>query len=152
MASNLISYDNPILLGFAFYVVLCILKMTVIQVLTSLSRTSNHVYSNPEDKFFSGFSKKAQVTFNDPSVERLRRNHLNDIENIPVFIFVGFFYVLTAPSAFYALWHFRVFTASRVLHSLAYQGAWPQPSRGTFYMVGLAVNLSMAVQTVLYLW
>ena len=49
------------------------------------------------------------------------RNHLNDIENIIPFVLIGFFYVHTNPSTAAALWHFRLFTASRFLHTLMYQ-------------------------------
>lgn len=57
----------------------------------------------------------------DPDVERVRRNHLNDIENIIPFVLVGFFYVSTDPDRDTALWHFRVFFISRLLHTLSYQ-------------------------------
>ena len=35
------------------------------------------------------------------------RNHAHDLENIPVFVLVGFFYVLCGPHPWIALWHFR---------------------------------------------
>ena len=38
------------------------------------------------------------------------RNHLNDMENIPVFLFLGLLYVATNPTPSVALWHFRIFT------------------------------------------
>ena len=75
-----------------------------------------------------------------------RRNHLNDLENIPVFLILGLLYVLTGPTYFAAVLHFRVFTASRILHTVAYQMALPQPSRAVCFVAGLAVCLSMAVQ------
>ncbi len=66
-------------------------------------------------------NKSAIVVTNDPAVERIRRNHLNDIENIIPFVLVGLFYVGTNPDRDVALWHFRVFFISRVLHTLTYQ-------------------------------
>ena len=77
------------------------------------------------------------------------RNHLNDLENIPAFLFLGLLYVLVQPTASVALLHFRVFAASRVLHTICYQMALPQPSRGICFVVGLVVCLSMAVQIIM---
>ena len=54
-------------------------------------------------------------------MERVRRNHLNDIENIVPFVLIGFGYVACNPSPDLALWHFRLFFFSRVLHTFAYQ-------------------------------
>ena len=66
-------------------------------------------------------NKSAVVVLNDPDVERVRRNHLNDIENIVPFVLVGLLYVGTNPDRDTALWHFRIFFVSRVLHTLTYQ-------------------------------
>ena len=78
------------------------------------------------------------------------RNHLNDLENIPAFIFVGFFYLLIQPAAWTAIWHFRVFTVSRVLHTICYQMPIPQPSRALCQLVGFITTVSMAVQVTVY--
>ncbi len=66
-------------------------------------------------------NKSAVTTLSDPDVERIRRNHLNDLENIVPFVLVGLLYVGTNPDQDVALWHFRIFLASRVLHTLTYQ-------------------------------
>jgi glutathione S-transferase len=91
-------------------------------------------------------NKTAVVTTNDPDVERVRRNHLNDIENIVPFVLVGLFYVGTNPDRDVALWHFRIFFVSRLLHTLTYQLALPQPSRFIACAVGYLTTLSMAVR------
>src|SRR6218665_139472 len=73
-------------------------------------------------------------------------NHLNDLENIPAFLFLGLLYIFVEPSTSVALWHFRIFTISRILHTIAYQLPLPQPSRALFYTTGLLVCASMAFQ------
>lgn len=73
------------------------------------------------------------ATRDDPDVERLRRNHLNDIENIVPFVLVGFFYVATNPHRDVAYWHFRVFFLSRVVHTVCYQVWLPHD---TFLFLG----------------
>ena len=77
-------------------------------------------FANPEDVGI-GSNKQAKVTLSDPDVERVRRNHLNDIENILPFVIIGCLYVSTNPTAIVALWHFRVFFFSRIFHTIAYQ-------------------------------
>ncbi len=73
------------------------------------------------------------------------RNHLNDLENIPVYLIIGLLYVLTGPSPGAALWHFRLFTGSRIVHTISYQLGL-QPWRALSFMVGLGVIVSMAIQ------
>ncbi len=94
-------------------------------------------------------NKTAVVTTNDPDVERVRRNHLNDIENIVPFVLVGLIYVGTNPDRDVALWHFRIFFVSRLLHTLTYQLALPQPSRFIACAVGYLTTLSMATHVLL---
>jgi len=79
-------------------------------------------------------------------VERVRRNHLNDLENIPAFLFLALLYVATQPSPWAALLHFRLFAGSRILHTLVYQLAVPQPARALCFAAGVGVCVSMAVQ------
>ena len=75
------------------------------------------------------------------------RNHLNDLENIVPFLFLALFYILVDPNAYVAIWHFRVFTVSRILHTLFYQMA-SQPGRFYSYLVGLFVLYSLAIQII----
>ena len=58
----------------------------------------------------------------DDDVERYRRAHANDLENIPIFILISIFYLASDPSATAANVHFITFTASRILHTVAYVG------------------------------
>jgi len=116
--------------------------------LTTFKRLSKDIYANPEDLSLAR-NKSAVVTLNDPDVERVRRNHLNDIENIVPFVLVGLIYVGTNPDRDVALWHFRVFFISRVLHTLTYQLALPQPSRTLCCVVGYLATLSMAARILL---
>ena len=69
------------------------------------------------------------------------------MENIPAFVFAGALYIMTGPSVVVALWHFRVFTIARFLHTIAYQCALPSPARPLTFAVGVFTTLSMLVQT-----
>lgn len=72
------------------------------------------------------------------------RCHQNDLENIVPFVVVGLLYALTGPDLSTALLHFRVFVGSRIIHTVVYVMALPQPSRGLAFGVGLFATLSMA--------
>ncbi|MCL4154887.1 UNVERIFIED_CONTAM: hypothetical protein GTU68_000230, partial [Idotea baltica] len=77
------------------------------------------------------------------------RAQLNDLENIPAFLFLGFFYCLSGPSPSTALFCFRTFAASRICHSLMYlTGVFPV--RAVSFTVGLFVNFFMGINAILY--
>jgi len=80
------------------------------------------------------------------------RNHLNDLENIPSFLFLGLLYVLINPTPSAALWHFRIFFAARLMHTIAYQAALPQPTRLFCFIIGFIVSVSMAFQIIMAVW
>lgn len=147
MVSTLFCYTNPVFANYAFYAALVLLKMFLLAFATSFQRNKKQVFATDEDVTAFGAKRRdPKVTFNDPDVERVRRNHLNDLENIPAFLFLGLLYVLVEPSPAVALWHFRIFVGSRFLHTLSYQLAIPQPSRALCFMAGVAVCFSMAFQ------
>ena len=76
------------------------------------------VFANPEDTVGSS---KAKVNFANDNVERVRRAHQNDIENIvPFAILSGLYLAVANPSLFMAKCVFYGFTAARVLHTFVY--------------------------------
>ncbi len=62
------------------------------------------------------------MTLNE-DVERVRRAHRNDMENIFVFFALAAFYVTTGPAAATANWLFRIFTIARYVHTFVYVNA-----------------------------
>ena len=129
-----------------FYGAILILKVLTMAFLTPLARFRNGAFANPEDLTLQD-GLKGVKTHDD--VERIRRAHLNDMENIYVFLFLGFFYVLTNPDLSTATNLFRVFTGARILHSIVYVNAVRQPARVLSYAVGTVINIYMAVTVVL---
>ena len=76
------------------------------------------VFANPEDV---ATNDKAKISFSNDDVERVRRCHQNDIENIFPFVFLsGLYIVAVSPSLFAAKCVFIGFTASRFVHTLVY--------------------------------
>jgi len=137
--------DNPVFASYAFYGASVVLKLVALGPLTSFHRVTKRVFACTEDT--KAFGAKKIIT-DDPTVERLRRNHLNDLENIPAFLFLGLLYIATKPSLNVAVWHFRLFAVSRIIHTIAYQLAL-QPARVLAFGVGIAVIVSLGVQVIL---
>ncbi|XP_007442235.1 microsomal glutathione S-transferase 1, partial [Python bivittatus] len=101
-------------------------------------------FANPEDTASMGKGENAKKYLRtDPDVERVRRIHLNDLENIIPFLFIGFFYSLSGVTLSTALLHYRIFLGSRIFHTIAYLVPLPQPSRGLAWVVGYLVTFSM---------
>jgi len=140
MTANLLNLSNPVFANYVFYGSIVSSKMIAMSFLTAAKRIKNGIFANPED---AKMYKKVVVT--DEAVERVRRNHLNDLENIPIFLILALFYVTINPSPSTALWHFRIFTASRIIHTLSYQLGL-QPFRGLAFGVGVFTCASMLVQ------
>ncbi|KAL5018756.1 hypothetical protein ScPMuIL_004478 [Solemya velum] len=137
-----LSFDNPIFSQFAFYASVVIIKTLIMAPLTALSRFKYNAFGNPED--YVTVKKPSKVVVND-AVERIRRCHLNDLENVIPFVIVGPMYILTGPQAAIAALHFQIFAGARIFHSIAYLLPLPQPSRALAYVVGLIVTISMLV-------
>lgn len=71
-------------------------------------------FENPED-----IRNRENVEIKkDEAVERVRRAHLNDLENIPAFLIAGLFFVCTEPNVDLALWLFRIAVLARIAHTI----------------------------------
>ncbi|EDO48722.1 predicted protein [Nematostella vectensis] len=115
-----LSMDNSVFAAFAFYSSVLILKILLVIFAIAFHRLKNQVFPSPEDYKKDPKGEKPQEIKTHPDVERARRVHANDLENIIPFILIGILYILTGPSAQTALIVFRVFTVARLLHTLTY--------------------------------
>ncbi|XP_059619262.1 microsomal glutathione S-transferase 1-like [Phlebotomus argentipes] len=145
--TELLSYDNDVFRAYVFWSTILIVKTLSMSFLTARQRFKNKVFANPED----AGPQKAKVKYDDPDVERVRRAHRNDLENVFPFILVAFFYVLTNPEAYLAINLFRAAVISRIVHTLVY-AVWviPQPARGLAFFVCLGSTLFMAFKTIVF--
>uniref|UniRef100_A0A8D2DFY2 Microsomal glutathione S-transferase 1 n=1 Tax=Sciurus vulgaris TaxID=55149 RepID=A0A8D2DFY2_SCIVU len=147
--------ENEVLMAFASYTTIVLSKMMFMSTATAFYRLTRKVFANPEDceSFGKGESAKKYLRTDD-KVERVRRAHLNDLENIVPFVGIGLLYSLSGPDLSTALLHFRLFVGARIYHTIAYLTPLPQPNRAMAYFVGYGVTLSMAyrlLKTRLYL-
>ncbi|KAM4820341.1 microsomal glutathione S-transferase 1 [Thomomys bottae] len=131
--------------AFASYTTIILSKMMLMSTVTAFHRLTKKVFTNPEDcaGFAQGENVKKYLRTHD-SVERVRRAHLNDLENLVPFVGVGLLYTLTGPDLSTALLHFRLFVGARLAHTVAYLTPLPQPSRALAFFLGYGVTLSMA--------
>ncbi|KAL7637635.1 UNVERIFIED_CONTAM: hypothetical protein RMT77_012364 [Armadillidium vulgare] len=140
------STDNPLFCKYIFYSSILALKMFFMAPMTSFYRRTKLVWINPED----AARRNVKIKPNDEDVERVRRAHRNDIENIVPFWVLGLLFLQTNPSSLLTLTCFRLFTLSRILHSVAYL-AQQSFLRSVLFTVGFFINIFMAVYTILYI-
>jgi len=83
----------------------------------------------------------------NPDVERSRSMQRNDMENIPVFLVVGFLFTLTQP----ALWVTQIlmygYVTSRLLHAYALGTAKTHDLRAVFFSIASVIVIGMSLYT-----
>ena len=98
-------------------------------------------FENPEDA-----PKVTPVGEKNEMVERVRRAHLNDLENAVPFLIVSLFYVMANPNPTVAMILIRVAVISRILHTIVY-AVYPvrQPARAICFFTMFAICVFMAI-------
>ena len=84
-----------------------------------------------------------QLEIND-YVDRSRRMHRNDLENIPAFLACGLLFVVTGPSFLLANILMYGFVGARLVHTLAYATAQSHEVRATLYTIVSVMVIVMA--------
>merc|ERR1712117_891852 len=131
--------DKEVFAAYAFYAGVVTVKMVAMSFLTARQRFATGVFISSEDA-----TRPGMKTGVNENVERVRRAHQNDIENIIPFLFLGLLYIFTNPAYATALLAFRVFVGARILHTIVYLNIVPQPARALTFFVGVGVNLYLA--------
>jgi glutathione S-transferase len=81
---NALSSDNHAFRVYITWGGFLIIKMLLMALLTGITRARKKAYENPEDLA----ATKGEIK-KDEDVERIRRAHMNDLENIPAFLFAA---------------------------------------------------------------
>ena len=127
---------------YALITVILFFKMFAIAILQSIVRTSTKTFLNPEDvKFFGGPAPADEL----PILKRAAAVWRNDLENIPIFLFLGLLYVTLGCWPAGAYIYFSIFAVARILHTIAYLRGM-QPARTIFYTVGIAVSVMLSIK------
>ncbi|KAM9426572.1 microsomal glutathione S-transferase 1-like [Pholidichthys leucotaenia] len=136
--------ENEVFRAFTTYAVIVIVKMMLMGPVTAYFRFTRGSFANEEDVARKPVEERKKLLVTHPDVERARRCHQNDLENIIPFVGIGLLYALTGPELATALLHYRLFVGARIFHTIAYITVLPQPSRAFSWILGMLVTLSMA--------
>ena len=151
---SLLSLENPVFVAYAIAASIMVLKimgqgwMTVYRMLKT-----NSGLASPEDLrkgLINKNPRQEQLDLND-YVDRSRRMHRNDLENIPAFLAIGLVFVTIDPSLLAARLLFYGFVVARLLHAVAYGTKQSHEVRATFYTVGSAIVMYMALHSLFVL-
>jgi uncharacterized MAPEG superfamily protein len=134
---------DPVVRLFAVVYLLLVLKIAAVGSYTSVLRLRRKVFATPEDYKLQGLTPRPIV---DEDIERVRRAHQNDLENILPFFIVGFFYLMTQPSLFSARIYGIGYLLARTLHSIFYIRSM-QPHRTIAFTAGGVLSIAMLLQT-----
>lgn len=127
---------DPIMRVFAVCAALLVLKMLLTANLTGILRSVRRVYATPED--YRLFGHEPTVA-RDEQIERVRRAHQNDLENILPFLAIGFLYAISGPSYRVAWWLFLSFTVARLAHTVVYVAGLQPWRTGAFAVAQIAL-------------
>jgi uncharacterized MAPEG superfamily protein len=86
----------------------------------------------------------------DDYVERSRRMHRNDLENIPAFLVAGLLSAWTHPSLLVAQLLLYGFVVTRSAHFVSYVTARSHEVRATFFTIGSLIVIGMAGYTLFF--
>lgn len=141
-----LSLANPLFSTYAIAASIMILKALGMSWLTVLRMTQvKGGYRAPEDlqkTLLNPNPDPSQLEKNE-AVERVRRIHLNDLENIPFFLASGFLFMLTEPPLLLMQVLMASYVLSRALHFYAYFTARTHDTRATFWTIGSLILLFM---------
>jgi glutathione S-transferase len=143
-----LTIQNPVFVIYMIAAAIMILKImgqgwiTVYRMLKI-----NGGFASPEDLqvgLINQNPRAEQLELND-YVDRSRRMHRNDLENIPAFLACGLLFVIADPSILLAKVLMYGFVTARLLHSVAYATKQSHEVRATLYTIGSIAVVSMAI-------
>jgi uncharacterized MAPEG superfamily protein len=134
--------------AFVAYAVACLALVGLFYFLayrTGAVRTRVKAVVNPEDvRVYAGASV---VEIEHPDVQRVKRAHMNLLENSVPFFVVGLLFAVTEPGLLVASTLYGVFVASRVLHAAVYLSG-RQPIRSGAWFLGIVTVVVMGALVV----
>lgn len=142
-----LSLDNPVFGAFLVASALMVLKvmgqgwMTVHRMMKVSAG-----FASPEDLRKGPINRApdpSQIEVNE-YVDRSRRMHRNDLENIPAFWAAGLLFVTVDPALWLAQLLMYGFVVARLAHFWAYATERSHELRATFYTIGSVIVIYMA--------
>jgi glutathione S-transferase len=149
---NPLSLQSPVFATYAIAATLMILKAVSMSWLTVIRMMQvKGGFRSPEDlrKTLLNPTPSPKQLEPDERVERVRRIHLNDLENLPFFLIAGLLFVLTDPSLLLARSLLYGYVVSRLLHFAAYFTARTHDTRAALWTVGSLILIVMTCRTLI---
>lgn len=147
-----LSLQDPVFATYVIAATIMILKVAGMSWLTVYRMIKvNGGFRSPEDLRKTALNPNPDPRQLEPNeyVERIRRIHLNDMENVPYFLVAGLLYVLTAPSLWLAQVLLYGYVVSRLLHFAAYFTARTHDTRATLWTIGSLILIFITCRTLL---
>ena len=138
-------FSDPVFQSYALCCCLLVFSLYGLGFWTAKIRNDCKMVVNHEDVKVNFGGKPADAEH--PRVARIKRAHLNALENAVPFFIMGFLYSETHPSVGMARALFFAFVGIRLIHAFFYLTA-PQHFRTLSFGVGALINLTMVVQVV----
>lgn len=146
-----LSLENPVFRAYVVAAGILVLKMLAMAWLTVYRMIrANGGFRSPEDTRKSLLNPNPSPDQTRPNdyVDRIRRIHQNDLENVPAFLAAGLIYVTTQPSVALASALFYGYVASRLAHFAAYLTARSHETRAACWTIGAVIVMGMAVASI----
>jgi len=147
------TFENPVFVTYVIAATLMILKIMGQGWITVYRMMKiGGGFLNPEDAAAGMANPKPRSGQLDADdyVERSRRMHRNDLENIPAFLVAGLLFAVTQPPLVVAQVLLYGFVVTRLAHFWAYFTAKPHEVRATFFTIGSLIVIGMAVYTLVF--
>lgn len=125
--------------AFGIVVVALFFKMVFIALTQGYYRKTHNVYAKPEDAATYG---DGEVREELPIVQRGQRALRNDLENIPIFLFVAWSYIELGCWELGVHIYLPIFVLARIAHTAVYLKP-TQPARTIAYATGALVTMVM---------
>lgn len=142
-----VSFEDPLFKTYAIAASLMALKMALQAWITVFRMTkAKGGFRSPEDAKKSPLNPNPSAEQLAPNeyVERSRRMHLNDCENIPLFLAVGLLFVIAGPPLWVAQVVLYSYVVTRFLHFLAYMTAQLHDVRAAMWTPGSVALIGMS--------
>lgn len=151
---EILNFKNPIFLTYAIAASIMIIKVAAMSWLTVFRMMKvKGGFRSPEDIRKTSLNpnpSEKQLAPND-YVERIRRIHMNDLENVPFFLFAGFLFIFTNPSLIAMQILMYTYVGTRILHFFAYLTGQIHDLRAALWTPGSLIILYLSVRTLMSL-
>lgn len=142
-----LTLDDPLFRTYAIAAAIMVFKMASQAWITVYRMTRvRGGFRSPEDAKRSPLNPSPSPDQLAPNeyVERSRRMHLNDCENVPLFLAIGLLFVIAGPPLWVAQVVLYGYVVTRLLHFLAYLTAQLHDVRAAMWTPGSLALLGMA--------